>query len=127
VADVVLDASAVLAYLFDEPGHDRVEPALSSELLSSANLAEIIGKLIDHGASTAEAIAAVTNLGIGIAPVDLFSGQRAGVLREQTRGRNVSLADRFCLALAEQTGLPVMTADKAWTNLGLVQEIQLIR
>lgn len=47
---VVLDTSAVLAYLFDEAGADRVSPILetSSGIISSVNYAELVSKLIDQ-------------------------------------------------------------------------------
>jgi PIN domain nuclease of toxin-antitoxin system len=53
----VLDASAILALVHDEPGADVVAAALGSSTLGSAtlgsstlgaaNLAEVIGKLVD--------------------------------------------------------------------------------
>jgi len=38
-----------------------------------------------------------------------------------------SLADRACLALAMERRLPVVTADRAWSGLGLDLDIQVIR
>ena len=43
----VLDASAVLALVHDEPGAVTVAQALVSARLGAANLAEVIGKLVD--------------------------------------------------------------------------------
>ncbi len=43
----VLDASAVLALVHDEPGAEIVAEALPSASLGAVNLAEVIGKLID--------------------------------------------------------------------------------
>lgn len=43
----VLDASAVLALIHDEPGADLVASGLNSACLGAANLAEVIGKLVD--------------------------------------------------------------------------------
>ena len=45
----VLDASAVLALVQDEPGAEAVAAALPGSRLGAANLAEIIGKLVDAG------------------------------------------------------------------------------
>ena len=47
---VVLDTSALLAYLFQEPGADKVSSILEtgSGLISSVNYAELVGKLITH-------------------------------------------------------------------------------
>ncbi|HYQ92963.1 MAG TPA: PIN domain-containing protein, partial [Candidatus Competibacteraceae bacterium] len=41
---VVLDASALLAYLHDEPGSEAVEKVLSEAMISTVNLAEVIQK-----------------------------------------------------------------------------------
>ena len=53
----VLDASALLCLLFDEPGADRVERALPEALISAANLAEVIAKLADRGLDRNEVLA----------------------------------------------------------------------
>lgn len=45
----VLDASAVLALLQDEPGAQVVEDALAGSVLSTVNLAEVVGTLVDAG------------------------------------------------------------------------------
>lgn len=46
---IVLDASAVLALLQDEPGAEVVERVLPGSVLSTVNLAEVVGKLVDAG------------------------------------------------------------------------------
>lgn len=45
----VLDASAVLALIHSEPGHEIVAAQLNGSVLGAANLAEIVGKLVDAG------------------------------------------------------------------------------
>ena len=45
----VLDASAVLALMHDEPGADVVAAAVGAASLGTVNLAEVIGKLVDAG------------------------------------------------------------------------------
>ncbi len=44
---MVLDASAVLALIHNEPGADRVAEALIGGVLETVNLAEVVGKLVD--------------------------------------------------------------------------------
>ena len=39
---VVLDASALLAYLQDEPGDQAVEAVLAESVMSSGNWAEVV-------------------------------------------------------------------------------------
>lgn len=45
----VLDASAVLALMHNEPGAELVASELHSASLGAANLAEVVGKLVDAG------------------------------------------------------------------------------
>jgi len=127
MAEVVLDASAILAYLLGEPGADVVAAVLLRSLVSPVNVAEVIGKLIDRGFSADAAEAAIGQLGCEVAPIDAALGREAGRLHEQTRGRSVSLGDRFCLSLAARAGLPALSADRAWKALGLRIQIKLIR
>lgn len=53
MSKVVLDTSAILAYLFDETGAEQVEPILEANLgvISSVNYAELASKLVDKGCS----------------------------------------------------------------------------
>ena len=55
----VLDASAVLALLFEEPGADAVRAQLRTGVIGAANLAEVLAKLSDHGLPAPEAARAV--------------------------------------------------------------------
>ena len=53
--------------------------------------------------------------------------ETAARLWSRTRNHGLSLADRACLALAMDKTLPVLTADRAWSELDLDIEIQVIR
>jgi PIN domain nuclease of toxin-antitoxin system len=117
----------VLASLFGEPGGDDVDAAIEESLLSAANYAEIITKLIDKGVSPQDARDATSQLRCEVAPVDEERALAAGVLHARTRGKGASLGDRFCLALAQELGLPVLTADRRWKDLDLGVEVTLIR
>ncbi len=127
MAEVVLDASAILAYLFNEPGADMVAAVLLRSIVSPVNVAEVISKLIDHGFSADAAETTIGLLGCEIAPADAAVGLAAGKLHAMTRGRGVSLGDRFCLSLAARLGLPAFSANRSWKSLGLNLEITLIR
>lgn len=127
MAECVLDASAVLAVLRGEPGGEQVRDRLAQAVISAANYAEVVSKLIDYGAAGDLAIRAAGELGLFVAPLDEPTATRAGALREVTRPRGLSLGDRACLALAEMLALPVLTADHAWADLDLGVEVVLIR
>ena len=46
---MVLDASALLAFLFREPGHDMVAEAMASACISTVNLSEALGRFARDG------------------------------------------------------------------------------
>lgn len=113
----VLDASAVLALLFGEPGTQVVRAQLRTGVIGAANLAEVLAKLSDHGLPAQEAARAVAILGLEVAPMTERQAQRSAELRPATRAAGVSLGDRACLALAVELGVPALTADRSWTGI----------
>ena len=130
----VLDASAVLAYLQEEKGLDRIEAALDESpcLLSAVNLCEVLGKLCEKGMPLQEAQAAVNELGLNIIDFDKALAGLAALLLARTSTIGASLGDRACLALAEQViraqATPVvLTAEKAWTKLKWPFKVVVIR
>jgi len=111
---VVLDASAVLALLFEEPGAEVVRTQLRTGVIGAANLAEVLAKLSDHGLPAVEAVRAVTILGLEVAPMTETQAGRSAELRPMTRAVGLSLGDRACLALAAELGVLALTADRSW-------------
>lgn len=117
MSEAVLDASAVLALLLGEPGAGAVAAVLPGALLSTVNLAEIIGKLAERGMPAEEASRAVKMLGVDIVPFTAAQACAAGALRPATKTLGLALGDRACLALAAERGAKALTADKAWRAL----------
>jgi ribonuclease VapC len=115
--EAVLDSSAVLAMLFNEPGADAVKSALPGALLSTVNLAEVITKLRNKGVPADTARLAIETTGVEIINFDLEQACLTGELRTSTRPYGLSLGDRACLALAHLRNLPAITADTAWNQL----------
>ncbi len=113
-SSVVLDASAVLALLFEEPGSEMVRVHLRTGVIGAANLAEVLAKLSDHGLPAQEAARAVAILGLEVVPMTERHAQRSAELRPTTRAAGLSLGDRACLALAAELGAPALTADHGW-------------
>jgi len=126
VSDVVLDASAVLALLQDEPGGDRVLESLPGALICSVNLPEVVAKLAELGMSEPE-IRLALSLGLEVVTFDEALAFSAGVLRPATRSAGLSLGDRACLALALSRALPVLTTDRAWRDIDVGVEVEVIR
>jgi PIN domain nuclease of toxin-antitoxin system len=49
VSEVVLDASALLALLNREPGHEEIARTISHAAISAVNLSEVTAKLAESG------------------------------------------------------------------------------
>ena len=124
---VVLDASALLAYLQDEPGGERVRDVLADSVMSSVNWAEVIGKARDERVDTRGLREDLASLGLALEPFSAEQGEIAGRLKERTRRLGLSLGDRACLALGSDRGETVYTADRAWLHLELGVDIEAIR
>lgn len=123
----VIDTSALLTILLDEPGADQVRPHLATGQMSVVNLCETYTKLVEAGLSRDDAEHQVMRLELRISPFHEAHALEAAMLRPMTRHLGLSLGDRACLALARLTNLPVITADRAWTALDIGIDIRLIR
>ncbi len=113
----VLDASAILALLFEEPGAETVRAHLRTGVIGAANLAEVLAKLCDHGLPIQEAARAVAILGLDVAPMTGKQAQSSAAMRVSTRAAGLSLGDRACLALASELNARALTADRGWAKI----------
>ena len=111
---VVLDASAVLALLFEEPGAEVVRVQLRTGVIGAANLAEVLAKLSNHGLPVVEPVRAAAILGLEVVPMTERQAGRSAELRPLTRTAGLSPGDRACLALAAELGATALTADRGW-------------
>jgi PIN domain nuclease of toxin-antitoxin system len=127
VSEIVLDASALMAVLREEPGAAAVEAVLDHAAISAVNLSEVQAKLVERGAAVETAWSSLVDLDLEVVDFDAAQARLAGDLRALTRARGLSLGDRACLALARTLGLPAMTADRAWAGLKIGIEIRAVR
>jgi PIN domain nuclease of toxin-antitoxin system len=126
--NIVLDASAILAFIQGEPGSEKLTPELlSGSLCSAVNLAEVHGKLVSRGWSIDEAWEDALSPAQEVIPFDLSQARIAGDLVTQTRTFGLSLGDRACLALALALKAPVFTTEQVWKKLKLDVAVHVIR
>jgi ribonuclease VapC len=129
----VLDASALLAHLRDEPGADVVAEAIASgAVISAVSLAEVFSRAADRGADPAKLADELTQSGlldgaITVEPFPVADAIDAARLRPLTCDAGLSLGDRACLALARRLGAPALTADTAWQRVAHGVELRPIR
>lgn len=121
---ILLDASAVLAYLGNEPGADVVATALLEEEchIMTINMAEVLQHAIGFSQEPAELLDQLGAL-ITVEPESVEDAVTAAELYPSTRKPALSLADRFALAAAKRLQVPVLTAEKAWTEIPAATEI----
>ncbi|SEJ45657.1 PIN domain nuclease, a component of toxin-antitoxin system (PIN domain) [Deinococcus reticulitermitis] len=123
----VLDASALIAYLNRERGGERVAPHLRGAFLSTVNLSEVMVRVVELGHQAQDVPEDVADLQVEIVSFSPEHARLAAELRPATRALGLSLGDRACLALGLERGATVLTADRAWGELGAPHNIEVIR
>jgi ribonuclease VapC len=129
VPSCVLDASAVLAWLFGEPGEQAVDRMLEHAALSTVNLAEVLYRADEEGMPPEALQRDLEALGVRVVP---FLDEDARLLVEVRRtarrqGVRLSLADCCWLATGIRLDLPVVGGDQAWESLRLGVEVVPLR
>jgi len=126
---VILDASAVLAFLLNEPGKDVVLDALLAGAdMTTVNFAEVATKYVLRGAK-AQAETLLEQLPVTLLPVDADLALRSAMMAGVTKPAGLSMGDRICLAAAQRSGKAALTADPSWLKLAepLGVRVQAIR
>ncbi|SJM90336.1 PilT protein domain protein [Crenothrix polyspora] len=114
---IVLDASALLAYLFRESGHDIVEKYIENACISTVNLSEVAGRFSRDGIDVTPIIQHIEKTSIEIIPFTQIHALYAADFIPKTKHYGLSLGDRACLGLATAKNLAVLTADAAWSEI----------
>lgn len=122
---IVLDASAVLALLREEPGADAVERALDGSMMSCVNLSEVLQKVEQHAVDVEGLEYDLEALGVGFSAFDTASARSSAEL--WSAGQGLSVGDRACLALASSVDGVALTTDHRWVDAGLDVQVELIR
>ncbi len=124
----VLDASALLAALFDEPGSGEVSRVLNDCVLSAVNYSEVIARLVREGEPRESAVRLIDDLDLPIIPWDHELARAAADLSALSWTHGLSFGDRACLATARKLKRLAVTADRSWKNLPKLDiAVRLIR
>jgi len=124
---IILDASALLAYLHQETGWESVQSVLPESCIGTVNWSEVAQKIAQKGMDVGAVRNLLEELGLMIVPFSVEQAEIAAQLWEESRRFGLSLADRACLGLAIEHETRVLTADSVWSELALNIEIQQIR
>ena len=122
---VVLDASALIAMLKQEPGGDKVAEIIGDSKITANNYAEVISHFCHAGMPIAEVDAMLRPLPLVIVSADEKLARLAGHLRTLTSSAGLSLGDRFCLALAQLENLPAWTSDRNWQTIAEAVQVEI--
>jgi ribonuclease VapC len=120
---IVLDASAILAFLQGEQGDDVVEAALlDGATCGAANWSEVAQKVLAAGREWRTAAALLASYELTVEPVTQDDAELAASVWQP--GSKLSLADRLCLALAKRLEVTALTADRVWGSSDAVRQIR---
>ena len=125
---VVLDASAVLAWVLREQGHKVIDRLLASAVLPASAMVEVLYRAPERGhrLRPTQLHDDLLALGLDVEPVTDHDTVRAAELigasrsaRTPADSRSLSLGDGLCLAVAERLRLPVSGGDEYWKSVDL--------
>jgi len=125
----VLDASAVLAWLFRERGEQLVDRMLEHGALSTVNLAEVLYRSDEAGMEIEGLEQDLKALGLRLVSFTDGDARLVPEIRRAARRerQRLSLADCCCLAMGVRLNLPVVGGDQAWESLQLGVDVHPIR
>jgi ribonuclease VapC len=127
MSEVILDASALLALLNEEPGAEIVTESVAQAAVCAVNFSEVAAKLSEGGMPEDAIREALEGLGLDVVPFDRDQAYATGFLRSLTKPLGLGLGDRACLALAKKRGLTALRADRTWEKFNIGINVQVIR
>ncbi len=123
----LLDASALLALFFAEPGEAAAREVLDESAVSAVSALEVLLALRKAGMSLATAREVLDSQRLPSLPFEGPAIANACLCAPVT-GNAISLGDRACLGTAMAHGLTAVTADRAWKDFETEQlRVKLIR
>jgi ribonuclease VapC len=130
---VVLDASAVVAFLRAEDGWDDVAKRLSGAVLSTVTLGEAFRKLPTD--APGPVVQRLAGLGVIVKPLSAHEAwlqarvpnRTVRTVDEQAKTTTLGWGDRVAAALSLRLGLPLLTSDLGLIALGEPYQFRTFR
>lgn len=123
----VIDASALLALMLEEPGADVVRDAPRGSEISVINLGEVLTRLVKIGHDPDAAMAKIMALPLRIRKFREAHALAVARMLPLTSHLGLSFGDRTCLVQADFSGMSVLTADQRMAKAEVGVEVRLIR
>lgn len=117
MSSVVLDASAVLALIRNEPGAEKVVEHIGRAAISAVNLHEVVKELLLSELEESVIRDLLGELRLEVHAHDTDAAYAAAALHHQTSEFGRGLGDRSCMALALSLGVPALTTDRDWRKV----------
>ena len=133
---IVVDASALLAWLLHERGSDAINKILDLAIAPVSVIVEVLYRAREKGLTTpsAQILQDFQSSGVTIEPILPIDGLRAAELiaisrqkRKEINEPALSLGDGLCIAVAERLGLLLVGGDKYWMECDLKVDFYLFR
>lgn len=123
--DYMLDASALIALVRQEPGHDVLSRLLENSAISAVSMSETVTKLVQKGGTRAQVEELLRALKLNVVAWDEDLAYRSAGFAHLARERGLSLGDRACLTSAQAFNSTALTTERNWSDLNLpVQQIR---
>lgn len=123
----VLDSSAVLCLISQEPGADAVAALMQHAVISTVNYAEVVTKLIERSSDPEATAQYLGNMELSVVNYTQAQAFQTGAFRQLTKPAGLSLGDRACLALAAERKAIAVTTDRAWLKVNIGVEVKIVR
>lgn len=125
---VVVDASAVLAFVLREKAATTIARVLPVAVIPAPNMSEVLYRALARGYQNTAASLYENLLGAGleveplvpedsIRAAEHIAASRSATTTEDTR--SLSLGDGLCIAVAERLNLPVTGGDAHWKTINM--------
>lgn len=124
---IVLDASALLAHIKGETGAEALHGRINGSAISAVNLAEVLSKCLELGRDPDLIRSQIANQGINVFEATDLHAARVASLEPMARRFDLSYADRFAVALAEELSAELLTADTVLASLSCGARITKFR